>query len=547
MVRTVRTATFELLRGLGLTTVFGNPGSTEEPFLQQLPADFRYVLALHEASVVAMADGYAQAVRHPALVNLHTAAGLGNAMGALGSAAENRTPLVVTAGQQTREMLLLEPWLVNPSPESLPQPWVKWAYQPVRPDDVPAAIMRAYAVALQPPAGPVFLSIPMDDWDAPVPGRAPAVVRDVAARVGPDPARLAAFAAELAGALHPALVLGSDVARADGWDDAVALAEAVGCPVWAAPSSERPPFPEDHPLYVGGLPFAQGPLAAALAGHDVVLVIGAPVFRYYPWIAGPHLPRGTRLLHITSDPAESARAPVGDSLVCDAVLALQGLRELVPARRGAAARVVAQEHRMAPHPPSEASPPDPEGDAPLTARQLFRVLRRESPASTILVEETPSSLADLHAEWPVTRPDSFWTFASGALGWDLPAAVGIALAERDADRHRPVLAVIGDGSFQYAPQALYTAARQRLPLVVVVPANGEYAILKAFAALEDCPDVPGLDLPGLSVSTLARGYGAVGVVARTADQVSDELALAWRRPGPTVIEVPVDPAVPRLG
>jgi benzoylformate decarboxylase len=148
---TVREVTYDLLRAYGLTTIFGNLGSTEEPFLADYPSDFRYVLGLQEASVIAMADGFAQATRGPALVNLHTGAGLGNAMGNLGTAFQNKTPLIVTAGQQTREMLLLEPYLTNAEPTMLPRPWVKWAYQPARAQDVPAAFMRAIATALQPP------------------------------------------------------------------------------------------------------------------------------------------------------------------------------------------------------------------------------------------------------------------------------------------------------------------------------------------------------------------------------------------------------------
>lgn len=540
---TVRQVTYDLLRELGLTTIFGNPGSTEETFLQDYPEDFRYIQGIHEASVIGMADGYAQATRHPALVNIHTAAGAGNALGTTLTAFQNRTPLIITAGQQTREMLLLDPWLANHDPQTILQPYVKWAYQPVRPEDIPAAFMRAYAVALQPPAGPVFLSIPLDDWDAK--STIPLAVRSVANRVGPDPARLAEFAEVVAAAKDPVLVLGSDVARGDGWRQAVALAERLGVKVWAAPSSERPPFPEDHPLYAGGLPFSQGGLAEKLTGHDVILVIGAAVFRYYPWVPGDYIPDGSRLLHITSDPDESGRAPVGDSLIGDAVLALEALSTLVPERSTQAA-VARQDHGLAPHPAIETSINDPADGERLTARQLFRVLRSAAPEDTVLVEETPSNLADLHAEWPITQPDSFYAFASGALGWDLPAAVGVALAERDSGRDRPVLAVIGDGSLQYSVQAIYTAARQELPLVIVVPANGEYAILKAFGVLERTPNVPGLDIPGIHPAKIAEGYGAVGVVAETAAQVRAAMADGFARRGPTLIEVPIDPMIPVL-
>src|SRR3954452_22105405 len=327
---TVRDVTYELLRTYGLTTIFGNVGSTEEPFLADFPSDFRYILGLQEASAIAMADGYAQSTRRPALVNLHSGPGTGNSMGNLMGAFENKTPLIVTAGQQTRDMLLMEPWLTNVEATTLPRPWVKWAYEPVRAQDVPAAFMRAIATALQPPAGPVFLSLPLDDWNQPCEG--PAVVRTVATRVAPDPARLDEFADALRHASSPVMVYGAAIARGNGWSEATALAEALNAPVWAAPASERTPFPEDHPLYRGELPFAMRPLSQRLEGHDLALVVGAPVFRYYPYVPGPYVPSGMRLLHISDDPGESARAPIGDSLLGDAVLSLAVLTDLLPVR-----------------------------------------------------------------------------------------------------------------------------------------------------------------------------------------------------------------------
>src|SRR6478672_7640403 len=242
--KTVYDVTYDLLRSLGLTTVFGNPGSTEETFLKNFPDDFSYVLGLQEASVMAMADGFAQSTGKPALVNVHTAAGTGNAMGNLIAAYRGNTPLIVTAGQQTREMLLCEPYLTNLDETLLPQPWVKWAYQPARAQDVPAAFMRAYAVALQPPAGPVFLSIPLDDWDKPALG--PAVVRTVSHRVGPDAERLRTFADRINRAQRPMLVFGPEVDRSGAWDAAVAFAEKVGAPVYGSPLPDRASFPDDH-------------------------------------------------------------------------------------------------------------------------------------------------------------------------------------------------------------------------------------------------------------------------------------------------------------
>src|SRR5689334_13960681 len=281
---TVHEVTYDLLRTLGLTTVFGNPGSTEQTFLQNFPDDFTYVLGLQEASVLAMADGFAQSTGKPALVNLHTAAGTGNAMGSLVAAYRANTPLIVTAGQQTREMSLCDPYLNNPDATMMPQPWVKWAYEPARAEDVPAAFMRAYAVATQPPAGPVFLSIPLDDWNQPALG--PAVVRTVSRRVQPDAERLHAFADRISRAERPLLVLGPEVDRAGAWDAGIAFAEKLRAPVRGSALSDRCSFPEDHPLYGGPLPLTIAGVSEALSGHDLVIVIGSQVFRYYPYVAG---------------------------------------------------------------------------------------------------------------------------------------------------------------------------------------------------------------------------------------------------------------------
>ncbi|HEM7134113.1 TPA: benzoylformate decarboxylase [Providencia rettgeri] len=541
MQKTIRQVTYDLLRKLGITTIFGNPGSTEETFLKDFPSDFRYIQTLQEASAVAAADGYAQGMRKVAMVNVHTSAGLSNAMSNILTAYMNRTPLIITAGNQTREMLLMEPWLTNIEPETLPKPWVKWSYQPVRAEDVPAAFMRAYAMALQPPAGPVFLSIPLDDWDKPALAQE-AVVRSVPQRIGYDPARLQEFASALSNAKNPVLIYGSAIARGEGWDIGIKLAEKLNAPVWAAPASERPPFPETHPLYAGGLPFATKPLSEKLEGHDLAIVIGAPVFRYYPYVAGSYIPEGLKLLHITDDPIEVARAPIGDSLLSDAVLALEGLINLVAPRTGTKT-VEKQPHGMAPYP---AAAEQSSNSPTLSATQLFRTLREVSPKETVLVEESPSNLGELHREWPIEFPDSFYTFASGSLGWNLPASVGIALAERDSGRHRPVMAIIGDGSMQYSIQGLWSAAQQNLPIVFIIPKNNEYGILKSFAVLEETPGVPGLDIPNLDIVALGKGYGCAAVRAETIEDIKQACEEAFRRNGSTVIEVPILPSIPPL-
>ena len=533
MTPTVREATYDLLRQLGLTTIFGNPGSTEEPFLEDFPADFTYVLGLQEASVLAMADGYAQATGRPALVNLHTVAGVGHAMGNLICAYYNKTPLIVTAGQQTREMLLLEPYLTHVQATETPRPWVKWSYETVRAADAPAAIMRAYAASVQPPAGPVFLSLPMDDFDKPALGRA--VVRTQSERVGPDPARLRDFARQISEAKSPVLVLGAALDRSDAWEAALKLAEALNVPVWASPETERAVFPEDHSLFQGFLPFAIAPLAEKLVGHDLVVVIGAPVFRYYPYVPGDYLPNGARLLHITDDSAEAARAPVGDSLLADTRLAIEGLVELV----------APGQYPPAPKRVLKRALPSPPGDK-LAPSEVFATLQANRSADAAILIEATSNIEEFHKWLPITRPHSFALFGSGGLGWALPAAVGYALAERDTGRNRPVLCILGDGATNYSIQALYTAAQHRLPIVFVVLNNKEYGILKAFADQQKTPGVPGMDLPGVDYVSLATGYGCSAVRVATTRDLAGALQDAQHRSGPTLLDVSITPAVAPL-
>jgi benzoylformate decarboxylase len=542
---TVRDAFFDVLRQLKLTTIFGNPGSTEESFLQDLPPDFRYVLALHEASVVAIADGYAQDTGEAVLVNLHTAAGIGNAMGNICTAWHNRTPMIILAGQQTRAMLLLEALLSNLQAVQLPQPYVKWSYETVRPEDAPAALLRAWAAAVQPPAGPVFLSIPMDDFDAPAAPSPPARRVSRALHASADDLRGTVDA--LVAARNPILITGGALDQGEGgWDAAVRLAESLGCPVLAAPMEGRPGFPETHPQYQGVAPAAIGPLCEKLQGHDLALVVGAPVFRYYPFVPGDYLPPGMRLIHISDDPQAAARAPVGDSILADPARACGVLAELVAERVAQSGRQPATNAPPAPQP----APAAPDPAARISADSLFHALAGLRPVDSIIVQESFSNLKALRSRLPTARPRSFFSASSGVLGYGLPAAVGVALAERDrasaAGTARKVICLLGDGSAQYTIQGLWNAAQLGLPILFVVLRNREYAILKSFAEMEETPKVPGLDLPGLDCVRLAEGYGCAAGRVDDPAALADALRDGLNRATPYLLEVLIDPEVPPL-
>jgi benzoylformate decarboxylase len=534
--KTVHEVTYDLLRSLGLTTVFGNPGSTEQTFLKNFPDDFTYVLGLQEASVLAMADGFAQSTGKPALVNVHTGAGTGNAMGSLVAAYKGNIPLIVTAGQQTREMVLCDPYLTNKDETLMPLPWVKWAYEPKRAEDVPAAFMRAYTVATQPPAGPVYLSIPLDDWEKPALG--PAVLRTASHRVAPDAERLREFADRINRAQRPMLVFGPEVDRSGAWDAGVAFAEKLGAPVSSGPLPDRASFPEDHPLYRGVLPMTIAGISEELQGHDLVVVIGAAVFRYYPYVAGEYLPAGTEVLHITADPWLTGAAPVGDSLLADTRLALEQLVDLINDRGSG---------QPAPSPSPKTTEIVDAASSPLTPDAAFSTLATVKPADSPLVTESTSTMAQQLRFLPTTRSGGFFATASGGIGWGVPAAVGIALGDRACGRQRTVVATIGDGSFQYSVQAIWTAAQHRLPVVFVVMRNEEYSILKSFALLEKTPGVPGLNLPGLDIASIATGFGCRAINVDTTEKLAHEFTSALNADGPTVIVVRTQPQRAHLG
>src|ERR671914_1038413 len=270
----VREAVYNMLRERGMTWVFGNPGSTELPFLAEFPSDFRYVLGLQEAVAVGIADGFAQASSKPTLVNLHTAPGVGNGMGAIFNAQANKSPLVVTAGQQSRSLMTLQANLTNRDAIRMPHPLVKWSYEPPRAEDVPHSLARATHLAAMPPRGPVFVSIPMDDWEADVDGDAVRhqLGRSVVARATADRAAVRNLAQRLDSAKAPVMVAGPEIDAAGGWDAAVTVAERLRLPVWAtpAPGGGRIGFPEDHRAFQGILPPAIGPLSEVLTGHDLL-------------------------------------------------------------------------------------------------------------------------------------------------------------------------------------------------------------------------------------------------------------------------------------
>lgn len=523
---TVKDATLDLLRGFGIKKVFGNPGSTELPFLSDWPDDIDYVLGLQEASVIGMADGYAQATRNAAFVNLHSAAGVGHALGNIYTAHRNQTPMVITAGQQARSILPLQAFLYAERASEFPRPYVKYSVEPARAEDVPAAIARAYYVAMQPPCGPTFVSVPIDDWAHPAQRIA---ARHISREIGPEPDALQALVAALAGSSNPALVVGPGVDRADAVDAMVAVAERTKAAVWVSPFSARCSFPERHPQFCGFLHASPAQLSDALKDYDVVVVIGAPVFTFHVEGHAAIFDGATTIFQITDDADSAAVAPIGTSIVATMKPALAALLALLPDAQRAPAK-------------GRVLPPAPLAADPIPVDYVMHTLSRTMPADAVLVEEAPSHRPAMHKYLPMRGANSFYTMSSGGLGHSLPAAVGMALAYPG----RRTVCLIGDGSAMYSIQALWTAAQRKLPVTVVVINNAGYGAMRSFSQVMQVRDVPGLDLPGIDFVKLAEGMGAHAIRVGTSAELEAALTQSLQHPGVSLVEVVVDSAVPVL-
>lgn len=527
---TVRESTFDVLRQLSLTRIFSNPGSTEVSLLTNLPDDLEFVLGLHEGSVIGMATGHALAANEPALAILHTTAGLGNAVGALATARVNKAPLVVIVGQQDRRHLALEPFLAGHL-DNLAGDYPVWVDQPVLPQDVPGAVARAYYEALH-GKGPALVIVPMDDWlveiDTSVEQAYPsAVVRstDVSSE---DIARVAQYVSESENLL---LVVGAGLDSRAGWDAGVALAERLGCDVKQESFGSRAGFPQDHSQFRGHLPAGRSRLREALDGYDLVLVIGAPVFRQYPYESGRLIPAGVSVVVITDDTNEAHRSPAQLAVVADPARSAEVLFGMVDARERSESR---------PRPASAPTPePRPAQGVPLRAVHVLEALASRVSADTVVVEETPSSRPDLHRIVPARSPMGFVSAAMGGLGFAMPASIGIKMA-RPA---RPVVTIIGDGSSLYSIQSLWSAARYDVGVLFVVLANGRYAIMDRLAEKEETGPPPWPSFEDVSVSGLAHSLGCPVQKVSGIDQldtVLDEIVptLASRK-SPLVLEVEI--------
>ena len=510
---TVRNATLDVFRRRGLTTLFSNPGSTEVPFLAGLPEDLRFVLALHEGPVVALATGYAIARGEPALVVLHTTAGLGNAVGALATARVNRAPLVVLVGQQDRRHLVFEPFLTGKL-DGLAGEYPVSIEQPVRPQDVPGAFERAYHAAAT-SRGPALVIVPMDDWDAAAEEeREDAAAGRVLRAAAVDSNAVGELAAFLSSAEAPALVVGAGADDPDTWSALVELAERLVAPVFQESFGARAGFPQDHRLFAGFLPADRPRLRAKLAPFDAILVVGAPVFRQSPFSEGRFTEPGTRIAVVGDDASEVTRSPAELAVLAPPAAVCRELARRVPAREASPPAPF--------HPPPAPAPPA--AGEPLRAGHVLAALAERLPRDAVVVEEAPVDRPELHERLLAREPLGFLSAAMGGLGFALAGATGVRMALPQ----RPVVAVVGDGSSLYGIQALWSAAHYRVGVLFVILSNGGYAIMDRLAERR------GLEAPwprfDVDIAALARAFGCPGRRIST----HDELVSAFDEVVPTL-------------
>jgi benzoylformate decarboxylase len=529
-----RDVLLDVLRSEGVRHVFGNPGTTELPFVDALAdpsaADLHYVLALQEATAVGMADGYAQATGRPAFLNLHTSAGLGNAIGNLTNAVANQTPLVVTAGQQDRRHLITDPLLAGDL-TGLAAAVSKWTHEVRSASELGTVVRRAFLDAASPPAGPVFVSIPMDALDeeagddavAALPPRSDVRRRAVAEGVDELAALLAATPPE-----KLAIVAGDEVTASGAVGALVQIAERLGATVLGSPLHGSLVFPPAHPRWGGSLPPAAAAINQRLKSFERVFLVGGRAFMVYPYTPGPAVPPEVELLQLAPNPHDVGRVhPVVLGLVGDVRATLDALAPLLPDDRPAVAPAAGGAD-------FDERARQRYGDVPMHPMAAVHALLRALPDGIDVVDEAITTGAYVRG---FHKKGRYFFCRGGGLGWGMPAALGVSLA---ADRG-PVLCVVGDGSAMYSPQALWTAAHEGLPVVFAVVNNRQYLILKRNLPPPEGRVYPGLDLdqPPVDFVALARSMGVPATLVEKADDVSDAVQAAWRSGGPQLLELPI--------
>ena len=543
----------EVLRSEGARYVFGNPGTTELPLIDALvdAPDISYILALQEASAVAMADGYAQAAARPGVLNLHTTGGLGHGLGNLLNAHVSGTPLVVTAGQQDSRHTLTDPLLYGDL-VSIATPAVKWAQEVTHPDQIPILVRRAFHDCQTAPTGPVFLSLPMDVMEEMTTIDIGEVSTIDRAAVAGSLDRLAEYLA----AIPPgklAIIAGDEISTSNAAAETVLLADALGAPVYGSSWPAHIPFPTAHPLWMGNLPTKATEIAQKLHSYDAIFALGGKSLITILYTEGSAVPAGMQIFQLSADARDLGRTySTKLALVGDIRASLRALLPLLTPKLAdrkevyGALRKAAEREQEARRSQLKAAA-DAEFDKPVTTPLVAgREMARAIGPQVAIVDEAPATLGALRAFLGTESTRQYSFSRGGALGWGMPAAVGFSLG---IDR-APVVSIVGDGAALYSPQALWTAAHERLPVTFVVINNREYSILKRFMrsqphyASTRANRFIGMDIldPAIDFLALAASMGLPAHRIDRAAEIAPALEAAISSGAPNLIEIPISPS-----
>ena len=546
-----RSAFLELLKQEGVTHMFGNPGTTELPIMHALAdhPDLTYVLGLQEALVVAMADGYSRASGKLVACNVHVAPGLGNAMGSLFNAKFTNTPMILTAGQQEQGHGLTEPVLYGDL-VSMARPLVKWAVEVTQLEDLPRIIHRAAKVAMTPPTGPVFLSLPGDILNDEAGLDLGAATR-IDTRVRPSDDVLETLAKRILAAENPVVVVGDEMVKSDALAEAAAFATILGAPVFQSSTPYGAQFLSEHPCFMGALERSQKQARAALEPHDLMIALGTDPLTMSVYSPIDPLPDGMKIVQIGLNEWDIAKNyPVEVAALGDLKTTLPALADMLAriggdahqARAKAAIDALAKTNWSARRARLITELSDGDGPQPIDPRHMAKMITDVLPDNAIVVNEGLTSARLLDQLFPFRDRFAYHGLASGGIGWGLPAAVGVQIAQPD----RPVVAVIGDGSAMYSIQALWTAAAMKLPLTYVIANNGGYRIikqrLKSFHGSENYIAMDFVD-PPIDFVAVAQGMGLTAERITDPARVRPALTEAIANPGPNLLEIVVDGTV----
>lgn len=546
-----RSALLAILQDEGITHLFGNPGTTELPVMHALAdhPSLQFVMAMQESLLVAMADGFTRSSGRLSACNVHVAPGLGNALGSLYNAKFSGTPMILTAGQQDLGHGVMEPVLHGPLVR-MAEPLVKWAVEVTRVGDLPRIVRRAAKIAMTPPTGPVFISLPGDILNSEAALDLGGSTR-LDTRVAPAPEALQAFLQAILEARRPAIVVGEEIVKSDALDETVAFASALGAPVYQQTLCYGSHFHSEHPLFMGPLPRLHQRTKEVLSDYDLLVVLGADPIRFSFFVDESPFPEGMSMVQlglIDTDLAKNFPAKV--ALLADV---RETLRVLTPALRRAGGSALAaaaeeQQARLASRNWSArraglvAQIETRDGGAAIDGDWLALQVVQAMPSDGILVDE--GITAARHVPWlyPFRQRYDYHANASGGIGWGLPASVGVSLANPG----RPVVCFTGDGSAMYSIQAIWTAVHHDLPLTIVLVNNGGYRIIKQrLLALHGSRHFIGMDFenPKVDFVGIARALGASAVRVERAADLPAQLAAAIGRPGTKLIEVVVDGSI----